>query len=128
MAQHTDKAYDDAVAALFARQPNRMVPDLDRIRALCDLLGHPEQAYPAVHITGTNGKTTTSAMVAALFGSMGLSAGTYTSPHLQDVRERIRVAGEPVDRETITAGLAYLQPFLERVDSEHPDPVTFFEV
>ena len=128
MVQHTDKAYDDAITALFARQPNRMIPDLDRIRALCDLLGHPEQAYPAVHITGTNGKTTTSAMVAALFGALGLSAGTYTSPHLQDVRERIRVAGEPVDREAITAGLAYLQPFLERVDSEHPDPVTFFEV
>jgi dihydrofolate synthase/folylpolyglutamate synthase len=128
MPDLTDKAYDAAVAALFARQPNRMVPDLDRIRALCDLLGHPEQAYPAVHITGTNGKTTTSAMVSALFGAMGLSAGTYTSPHLQDVRERIRVAGEPVSRETVAAGLAYLQPFLERVDSEHPDPVTFFEV
>ena len=123
-----DAAYDDAIRQLFARQPNRMVPDLDRIRALTDLLGQPQQAYPAVHVTGTNGKTTTSGMIAALLGALGLSAGTYTSPHLQDVRERIRVAGEPVTRETVAAGLAYLQPFLEQVDGSHPDPVSFFEV
>ena len=123
-----DNDYAAAVTALFDRQPNRMVPDLDRIRDLAELLGHPEQAYPVIHVTGTNGKTTTSAMIAALLGALGLSAGTYTSPHLQDVRERIRVAGEPVDRETIASGLAYLQPFLEQVDAAHPDPVTFFEV
>src|SRR5688572_14884532 len=124
----TDAAYDEAVRTLFARQPNRMVPDLDRIRSLTDLLGHPEQAYPVIHVTGTNGKTTTAHMITALLGALGLSAGTYTSPHLQDVRERIRVAGKPVDRDTVTTGLAYLQPFLDRVDAEHPDPVTFFEV
>ena len=120
--------YDAAIDQLFARQPNRMIPDLDRMRDLCDLLGHPEQAYPVIHVTGTNGKTTTTAMIAALLASLGLSAGSYTSPHLQDVRERIRVAGEPVDRERVTSGLAYLQPFLERVDATHPEPVTFFEV
>ena len=121
-------AYDAAIGELFARQPNRMIPDLDRMRDLCDLLGHPERAYPVIHVTGTNGKTTTTAMIAALLASLGLSAGSYTSPHLQDVRERLRVAGEPVDRDTVTSGLAYLQPFLERVDAAHPDPVTFFEV
>ena len=121
-------AYDAAIDALFSRQPNRMVPDLDRMRDLCDLLGHPEQAYPVIHVTGTNGKTTTTAMIAALLASLGLSAGSYTSPHLQDVRERIRVAGEPVERNTVTSGLAYLQPFLERVDAAHDEPVTFFEV
>ncbi|MPZ72151.1 MAG: dihydrofolate synthase [Nitriliruptorales bacterium] len=123
-----DAAFRAAIRQLFARQPNRMVPDLDRIRALADLLGHPEQAYPAIHVTGTNVKTTTAGMVSALLGSLGLSAGTYTSPHLQDVRERIRVAGEPVDRGAMASGLAYLEPFVERVDREHPDPVTFFEV
>ena len=128
MPANPDQAYDAAVRDLFARQPNRMVPDLDRIRALTDLLGHPEQAYPAVHVTGTNGKTTTTGMIASLFGALGLSAGTYTSPHLQDVRERLRVAGEPVSRETFINGLEYLTPFLEHVDADHPDPVTFFEV
>ena len=123
-----DAAYDAAIRDLFARQPNRMVPDLDRIRALCDLLGHPEQAYPAVHVTGTNGKTTTVAMITSLLGALGLSAGSYTSPHLQDVRERLRVAGEPVTRETLVTGLDYLAPFLAHVDGSHPEPVTFFEV
>ena len=127
-AEPDDAAYDAAIRDLFARQPNRMVPDLDRITALCDLLGHPEQAYPVIHCTGTNGKTTTTAMISALLGALGLSAGSYTSPHLQDVRERIRVAGEPVDRQTVTDGLAYLQPFLDQVDSDHPEPLTFFEV
>src|SRR5687767_14024508 len=107
-ATSDDTAYATAISELFARQPNRMVPDLDRITALCDLLGHPEQAYPVIHLTGTNGKTTTTAMIAALLGALGLSAGSYTSPHLQDVRERIRIAGEPVDRQTVTDGLAYL--------------------
>ena len=123
-----DPQYAAAVAALFDRQPNRMVPDLDRIRDLTELLGHPERAYPVIHVTGTNGKTTTTAMIAALLGALGLSAGSYTSPHLQDVRERIRIAGEPVDRETIASGLAYLDPFLQQVDAARPDPVTFFEV
>ena len=124
----SDPEYAAAVAALFDRQPNRMVPDLDRIRDLTELLGHPETAYPVIHVTGTNGKTTTAAMIAALLGALGLSAGTYTSPHLQDVRERIRIAGEPVDRETIASGLAYLEPFLAQVDASRPEPVTFFEV
>ena len=123
-----DDAYDAAVRSLFARQPNRMVPDLDRIRALSDLLGHPEQAYPAVHVTGTNGKTTTVGMISSLLAALGLTAGTYTSPHLQDVRERLRVAGEPVSRDTFIEGLEYLTPFLEHVDRDHPEPVTFFEV
>ena len=123
-----DPQYAAAVAALFDRQPNRMVPDLDRIRDLTALLGHPERAYPVIHVTGTNGKTTTTAMIAALLGALGLSAGSYTSPHLQDVRERIRIAGEPVDRDTIASGLAYLDPFLQQVDAAQPDPVTFFEV
>ena len=123
-----DPQYAAAVAALFDRQPNRMVPDLDRIRDLTELLGHPERAYPVIHVTGTNGKTTTTAMISALLGALGLSAGSYTSPHLQDVRERIRIAGEPVSRETIASGLAYLDPFLQQVDAARPDPVTFFEV
>lgn len=120
--------YDAAVAGLFARQPTRMVPDLDRIRTLCQLLGQPEQAYPAIQLTGTNGKTTTAHMIVCLLGALGLKAGAYTSPHLQDVRERIRVGPEPVSREEVVEGLEYLEPFVAEVDSRYPDPVTFFEV
>ncbi|HEY8341350.1 MAG TPA: folylpolyglutamate synthase/dihydrofolate synthase family protein [Egibacteraceae bacterium] len=130
MASSSDapRDYDAVVRDLFARQPQRMVPDLDRITTLVELLGRPDQAFPAVQITGTNGKTTTAHMITALFGALGLNAGTYTSPHLQDVRERIRVAGEPISREEVIAGLEYLQPFLAEVDARHPDTVTFFEV
>lgn len=119
--------YEDALAALFARQPTRMVPDLDRITTLADLLDRPNRSYPAIQLTGTNGKSTTAHMVACLLGALGLTAGTYTSPHLQDVRERIRIATEPISREEFVEGLAYLGPFLAEVDARHPDQVTFFE-
>jgi dihydrofolate synthase / folylpolyglutamate synthase len=122
------ETYEAVVRALFARQPNRMVPDLDRITTLVELLGRPDHAYPAIQITGTNGKTSVAHMVTALLGALGLTAGTYTSPHLQDVRERIRIAGVPIPAASVTDGLAYLDPFLAEVDSRHPDRVTFFEV
>lgn len=124
----TDERYEAFLRALEARTPSRMVPDLERITTLCGLLGRPDQAYPAVRITGTNGKTSVAAMVTSLLGALGLTAGTYTSPHLQDVRERIRVAGEPITRDDVVAGLSYLQPFLAEVDARMPDPVTYFEV
>lgn len=123
-----DTAPEDLLAALFARQPSRMVPDLDRITTLCELLDRPDQAFPAIQVTGTNGKTTTAHMVSCLLGALGLTPGTYTSPHLQEVRERIRVANEPISAQVVTEGLAYLQPFLSEVDARHPDQVTFFEV
>jgi dihydrofolate synthase/folylpolyglutamate synthase len=124
----TPAGYADAVARLFARQPTRMVPDLDRIATLLELLGRPDRAYPAIQVTGTNGKTSTTHMVACLLGALGLTAGGYTSPHLQDVRERVRVATEPISHGALVAGLAYLDPFLDEVDARHPDPATFFEV
>jgi dihydrofolate synthase / folylpolyglutamate synthase len=125
--QHLPDAYDEAVALLFARQPERMVPDLDRITTLVELLGRPDQAYPSIQVTGTNGKTTTAQMVAALLASLGVNTGVFTSPHLQDMRERIRVGADLISREDVTDGLAYLEPFLVEVDARHPDRVTFFE-
>jgi dihydrofolate synthase/folylpolyglutamate synthase len=121
-------AYDAAIAELFARQPNRMVPDLDRITTLAELLGRPERAFPSIHITGTNGKTSTAQMVSCLLSALGLASGGYTSPHLQDVRERIRVAGRLIGRDAFIEALAYLAPFLAEVDARHPERVTFFEV
>ena len=120
--------YELAVAELFSRQPNRMIPDLERIILLAELLGNPERAFPAIHITGTNGKTSTTHMISCLLGALGLKAGSYTSPHLQDVRERIRVAGRLVDRDEFARGLEYLAPFLAEVDARHPERVSFFEV
>lgn len=78
----------------------RSLPTLERIRRLMELLGDPQHAYPAVHITGTNGKGSTAAMITALFGTRGLRVGTYTSPNLQRVNERIARNGEAIDDES----------------------------
>jgi dihydrofolate synthase/folylpolyglutamate synthase len=115
-------------AALAARQPTRMVPDLDRITDLVDLLGSPQRSYPAIHLTGTNGKTSTARMIDALLRSFGLRPGGHTSPHLESVTERICLDGAPVTAEQFVRAYAEVAPFLSLVDARHPDPVTYFEV
>lgn len=121
-------ALDAVVAELFDRQPLRMVPDLERIAALTELLGHPELSYPSLQVTGTNGKTTTTTMVACLLGALGLRAGSYTSPHLQDVRERIRVDTELISGRDLAERVAELSPFLAEIDGRQAERLTFFEV
>jgi dihydrofolate synthase/folylpolyglutamate synthase len=100
--------YREAVAALYARTPTRMAPSLERITRLAELLDHPERAAPAVHLTGTNGKTTTARMVAALLAAFGVGAGVYTSPHLQDVRERVALPTRPISTQEFAETWAYL--------------------
>src|SRR5436305_8668697 len=82
--------------ALEARFPTRMVPDLDRIVDLLSLLGDPQRAFPSIHITGTNGKTSTARMIDALLRELSLRTGRYTSPHLESVTERICVDTQPL--------------------------------
>jgi dihydrofolate synthase/folylpolyglutamate synthase len=118
--------YQDAVAALDARVPTRMVPDLDRMRAVSDLLNQPQRNYPSIHITGTNGKTTTAAVATELLKAAGLRVGTYTSPHLHSVRERIAYDGEPIPEEEFAETFTYLEPYLEQVDALG-ERVTYFE-
>src|SRR5689334_13633007 len=69
---------------------------LDRMRRLVELLGDPQGTYPVVHLTGTNGKGSTARLVSALLVESGLTVGTYTSPHLQRINERISRNGEPI--------------------------------
>jgi dihydrofolate synthase/folylpolyglutamate synthase len=113
---------------LEARFPTRMVPDLDRITELLDLLGSPQRAYPSIHITGTNGKTTTARMIDALLREFGIRTGRYTSPHLQSVTERISLDGLPLDPERFAAVYDEVALLAEIVDGRHPDRVTFFEL
>src|SRR3954452_337452 len=114
--------------ALEDRFPSRMVPDLDRITDLLDLLGSPQRGYPSIHITGTNGKTTTARMIDALLREFGVRTGRYTSPHLESVTERIAFDGMPLDHARFAAGYDDVAPFAELVDGRHDDPVTFFEL
>jgi dihydrofolate synthase / folylpolyglutamate synthase len=102
----------------------RALPSLERMRDLARLLGDPQQAYRSVHITGTNGKGSTSAMATALLGAQGLTVGTYTSPNLSRVNERLSRNGEPIDDATFTElleALARLEPLME-------EPPTRFEL
>jgi dihydrofolate synthase / folylpolyglutamate synthase len=124
-------SYEEALAGIDDRIQGGIGPSLDRIAALAELLGDPQRHYPSVHITGTNGKTSVARMVTALFGALGIQAGTYTSPHLQDIRERIRVAGRPISREGFAQAYADVAPLAEIVD-ERRSPgdkrVTYFEI
>ena len=92
--------HDELVSWLISRWPeSHPQPSLERISALCDLLGEPQKACPVIQITGTNGKGSTAIMIDALLRSMGLRTGRFSSPHLVDVTERICVDGEPISAE-----------------------------
>ncbi len=116
------------LAGLDARVPTRIVPDLDRIRDLLDVLGSPQRAYPSVHVAGTNGKTSTTRMIDSLLVSFGLRTGRYTSPHLESVQERIAVDGVPLDAAAFAAAYDDVAPFAELVDTRHAEPVTYYEL
>ncbi len=111
-------AWLDAHTDFEAQSPNRQaLPTLDRIRELMKLTGAPHEAYPSIHITGTNGKGSTAAMATALIGAMGLSVGTYTSPNLSRVNERIARNGEPIDDDAFCTVLESLRQLEELMDA-----------
>jgi dihydrofolate synthase/folylpolyglutamate synthase len=121
----------DIVAALQARWPeHRIARSLARIEALCDLLGEPQHSCPVIQIAGTNGKGSTAIMVDSLLRSLGLRVGRYTSPHLQDLTERIVIDGEPIPSDRFDELVAEVMPFVEIVDARAIDGVamTFYEV
>lgn len=124
--QHAE--YLAVSAALEARGYSRWNFDMGRIRALLDLLGEPQKAYRAVHITGTNGKTSTARMVESLLRAHGLRTGRYTSPHMDSVRERITIDGDPIDEERFVSLYREVAPLAELVDQRLPDTLTYFEM
>ncbi|HET7355234.1 MAG TPA: folylpolyglutamate synthase/dihydrofolate synthase family protein [Nocardioidaceae bacterium] len=125
---HPVESYAAAERALLARWPEtRLDPSLDRIRALTELLGDPQHAYPVVHLTGTNGKTSTSRMIDALLRAMGLRTGRFTSPHLESMTERISVDGEALSEDAFLDAYNDIAPYLEMVDAESVHPLSFFE-
>jgi dihydrofolate synthase/folylpolyglutamate synthase len=95
---------------------------------LVGLLGDPQRACPVIHITGTNGKTSTARMTDALLRSRGLRTGRFTSPHLVSIRERISIDGAPVSAERFVAAYEEVIPYVALVDERHPVPMSFFEV
>ncbi len=115
--------------ALTARWPeSHLSPTLDRIRMLVDLLGDPQNSIPAVHVAGTNGKTSTVRMIDAILREFGLHTGRYTSPHVNDMRERISFDGRPIGRDRFVAAYDDLALYLDLVDARNAHPLSFFEV
>jgi len=103
-------------------------PTLRRIEALCDALNNPEKSIPAVHVTGTNGKTSTARIATGLLAATGLKVATFTSPHLSSVRERIALQGEPVTEQVFGEVFDHLQPYLEFTETGLGETLTYFEV
>ncbi len=120
--------YAEVEAALNGRGFTRMAFDMQKIRDLMDVLGSPQRAYPAIHLTGTNGKTSTARMIDALLRAHGLHTGRYTSPHLETVRERISLDGEPVTEEQLTATYDEIAPLAELIDARNAEPLTYFDM
>ena len=110
---------ESVYAELLGRAPeNKMEPRLAPLFRAMDVLGEPNKAFPIIHVTGTNGKTSTSRMIEAGLRAHGLSTGRYTSPHLSKVTERISIDGAPVSDETFVRIWDEIRPYLEIVDNE----------
>ncbi|AZM46056.1 dihydrofolate synthase [Streptomyces sp. WAC 06738] len=123
------RALREAEAELLARWPEtRIDPSLERIQALLDILGEPQRAYPSIHLTGTNGKSSTARMIEALLVACDLRTGRFTSPHLQSITERIGLDGTPIDAERFVETYRELKPYAELVDARQEHPLSFFEM
>jgi dihydrofolate synthase/folylpolyglutamate synthase len=122
-----------AEEAILARAPEHdLEPSLDRIAAVMELLGDPQRSYPVIHLTGTNGKTSTTRIIDSLLREMGLKTGRFTSPHLHSIRERIALSGIPISADRFVSAYEEVLPFIELVDqrsaAEGGPRMTFFEV
>ena len=122
------ETYAEVEDALLSRWPEtRLEPSLDRIQAFTELLGDPQASYPVIHLTGTNGKTSTSRMVDTLLRALNLRTGRFTSPHVERMSERICVDGEPLDDEAFVRAFNDIAPYTHLVDAEQEHPLSFFE-
>ncbi len=118
----------EAQDALLSRWPEtRMEPSLDRIRAFTELLGDPQRAFRTIHLTGTNGKTSTARMIETLLRALDLRTGRFTSPHLEKISERIVIDGEPLSDDEFVAAFNEVAPYTHLVDASQPFPLSFFE-
>ncbi len=120
--------YAQVEAELNARGYTRMVFDLGRIQALLDALGSPQRAYPSIHLTGTNGKTSTARIIDGLLRAQGVRTGRYTSPHLETVRERISIEGAPISEERFVEVYGELAPIAALLDEKDGESLTYFDM
>lgn len=127
-AQDAVLVYEELLARIGEQAPQ---PRLEATRRAVELIGDPQRTYPVIHITGTNGKTSTSRIVESILRAYGLRTGLMTSPHLVRVNERIVIDGRAISNRTLAENWADIRPFLLMVDAEllakSEEPLTYFE-
>ena len=121
--------YQETIDYLYSRLPMfsrigaaAIKPNLDNTIAICKFLGHPEKKIKTIHIAGTNGKGSTSHMLASIFQEAGYKTGLYTSPHLYDFRERIKVNGQMCSQDFVIEFTNKIKPCIEKIEP------SFFEI
>ncbi len=128
MEREAREVYEELLERVGESSPR---PRLEATRRAAELLGDPQRAYPIIHITGTNGKTSTSRMIESILRAHGLRTGMLTSPHLERVNERIVIDGEPISNNAFVSNWQDIRPFLDITDAEleldGQEPLSFFE-
>jgi dihydrofolate synthase/folylpolyglutamate synthase len=128
MEREAREVYEELLERVGEGAPR---PRLNATRRAAELLGDPQRAYPIIHITGTNGKTSTSRMIESILRAHGLRTGMLTSPHLERVNERIVIDGEPISNAAFVSNWRDIRPFLDITDAElelsDEPPLSFFE-
>lgn len=115
-------------AAILARAPESDVdPTLAQITAVMELLGDPQRSFPVIHVTGTNGKTSTTRIIEALCREHGLRTGRFTSPHLHSLRERITIDGQPIPAGDFIEAYDQVIPVIELVEARDSARMNFFQ-
>ncbi len=118
----SNKDKSEILEQLFALQRHGIKPGLERILSLMNSSGNQQNQYPSVHVAGTNGKGAVCCIIASILAEAGYMAGLYTSPHITDFNERIRVNGIPISDDEIVRLAEYYIPFSEEIEG------TFFEI
>src|SRR3954463_2037063 len=123
------KSYQETLDYMYAKLPMfqrigsaAYKDNLDNTIALCKRLGNPEKKFKSIHIAGTNGKGSTSHLLAAILQAAGLKVGLYTSPHLKDFRERIKINGEFISQQYVTEFVSKHKNYFEELQP------SFFEM
>ncbi len=121
--------YDEALEWLFTVRRFGPERTLGPTKHILDLMGNPQESFGAIHVGGTNGKGSTSAMIASILHAAGYKVGLYTSPHLEDFRERIKVDGEMIPVEDMTRLLNEIETFFNKMlGYPEPMPLRFFDI
>jgi len=121
--------YSETLEYLYAKLPMfsrvgavAMKKDLGNIRALCEVIGNPQEKFKSIHVAGTNGKGSICHMLSSVLQQANFKVGLYTSPHIKDFTERIRISGEQISQEAVIKFAERIRPHIEEIEP------SFFEI